>query len=111
MVSNINAKTLYLDLVGEEHLHPLARFGIKSYEPSMSAVMICLGVDYEPPLDAHHTIITAPYEEMNDYWWNRYRKGLLPKEQFGLVCWPTEVRSLPWRRRGAIPSTSSSWAP
>jgi len=90
VVSNINAKTLYLELVGEEHLHPLARFGIKSYDPSISAVMVCLGVDYEPPLDAHHTIITAPYEEMNDYWWNRLEKGLLPKEQFGLVCWATK---------------------
>jgi phytoene desaturase len=89
IVSNINAKTLYLDLIGEEHLHPLARYGIKSYQPSMSAVMICLGVDYEPPLDAHHTLVTAPYEEMNDYWWNRYLKGLLPEEQFGFVCWST----------------------
>jgi len=51
--------------------------------------MVCLGVDYEPPLEAHHTIITAPFEEMNDYWWNRLEKGLLPREQFGLVCWPT----------------------
>jgi diapolycopene oxygenase len=90
VVSNINAKTLYLDLIGEEHMHPLARFGIKSYQPSISAVMVCLGVDYEPPLDAHHTVITAPYEEMNDYWWNRLEKGLLPKEQFGLVCWATK---------------------
>jgi phytoene desaturase len=90
VISNINAKTLYLDLIGEEHLHPLARYGIKSYQPSISAAMVCLGVDYEPPLDAHHTIITAPYEEMNDYWWNRLGKGLLPKEQFGLVCWATK---------------------
>ena len=90
VVSNLNAKTLYRELVGEEHLHPLARFGIKSYEPSISAAMVCLGVDYEPPLDAHHTMITAPYEEMNDYWWNRLDKGLLPKEQFGLVCWATK---------------------
>ena len=49
VVSNINAKTLYLDLIGEEHLHPLARYGIKSYEPSVSAIMVCLGV-LEVPL-------------------------------------------------------------
>lgn len=90
VVSNINAKTLYLDLIGEEHLRPLARYGIKSYQPSISAVMVCLGVDYEPPLDAHHTIVTAPFEEMNDYWWNRLGKGLLPEEQFGLVCWASK---------------------
>jgi phytoene desaturase len=90
VVSNINAKTLYLDLVGEEHLPWLARYGIKSYNPSISAIMICLGLDYEPPLDAHHTIITPTFEEMNDYWWNRHLKGLLPEEQFGLVCWATK---------------------
>jgi phytoene desaturase len=90
VVSNINAKTLYLDLIGEEHLPGLVRYGIKSYDPSVSAIMVCLGVDYEPPLDAHHTIITAPYDEMNDYWWNRYLKGQLPREQFGLVCWSTK---------------------
>ncbi|MDI6873440.1 phytoene desaturase family protein [Candidatus Solincola sp.] len=89
VVSDINARTLYLDLVGEEHLPPLVRYGIRSYQPSISAIMLCLGVDYEPPLNAHHTIITAPLEEMNDYWWNSCLRGLLPREQFGLVCWPT----------------------
>lgn len=90
IVSNMNAKTLYLDLMGEEHLPRMARYGIKSYKPSMSAVMLCLGIDYEPPLDAHHTIVTASFEEMNDYWWNRYMKGLLPEKQFGLICWSTK---------------------
>jgi phytoene desaturase len=90
VISNINAKTLYLDLIGEEHLPWLARYGIKSYKPSISAVMLCLGIDYEPPLDAHHTIITAPFEEMDDYWWNRYLKGLPPEKQFGLICWATK---------------------
>jgi phytoene desaturase len=30
---------------------------------------------------------------MNDYWWNRHLKGLLPEEQFGLVCWSTKSDS------------------
>ncbi len=90
IVSNINAKTLYLDLIGKEHLPRLARYGIKSYKPSISGIMLCLGIDYEPPLDAHHTIITAPFEEMDDYWWNRYLKGLPPSKQFGLICWSTK---------------------
>ncbi|MGQ9537196.1 MAG: phytoene desaturase family protein [Actinomycetota bacterium] len=89
VVSDVNAQTLYLDMVGEEHLPPLVRRGIRSFQPSISAVMLCLGVDYRPPLSAHHTIITAPSEEMNDYWWNRLLRGLPPREQFGLICWPT----------------------
>ncbi len=36
VVSNINAKTLYLDMIGEEHLPWLARNGIKSYGYSKS---------------------------------------------------------------------------
>ena len=89
VVSNINARTLYFDLVGEEHLHPLARIGLKSYELSISAPVLYLGVDYEPPLDAHHTLLTVPMERLDDYWWNEYKKGLVPDDLFGLVCWPT----------------------
>lgn len=74
-ISDIIAQTLYLDMVGEEHLPPLVRRGIRSYRPPNSAVMLCLGVDYRPPLFSHHTIITAPFEEMNDYWWDRFLKG------------------------------------
>ncbi len=90
VISNINAMTLYLELIGEEHLPWLARVGIKSYEPSMSVPMIYLGVDYEPELNAHHALITRPMEEMDDYWYNIYKKGKLPDDMFSLVCWPTE---------------------
>lgn len=83
--------TLYLDLIGEEHLPWLARVGIKSYEPSMSVPMIYLGVDYEPELNAHHALITRPLEEMDDYWYNIYQKGKLPDDMFSLICWPTEA--------------------
>ena len=89
VVSNVNAKTLYLDLIGEEHLPWLARVGIKSYETSLTCPMIYLGLDYQPPLEAHHSLILVPMEQMNDAWWNRYRRGLLPERQFGLACWPT----------------------
>ena len=90
VISNINAMTLYLKLVGEQHLTWLARMGIKTYEPSMSVPMVYLGVDYEPELKAHHTLFTRPMEDMDDYWWNVYKKNRLPDEMFALVCWPTE---------------------
>lgn len=90
VVGNINAMTLYLDLIGEQHLPWLARVGIKSYQPSMSVPMIYLGVDYEPELEAHHALFTRPMEEMDEYWWDVYRRGRLPDEMFALVCWPTE---------------------
>ncbi len=89
VVSNINAKTLYLEMIGEEHLPWLARRGVRSYQYSISVPMLYLGLDYPPPLEAHHSMIAVTMEEMNDYWWNRHLKGLLPERQFGLICWPT----------------------
>lgn len=87
VVSDINAKTLYLDLIGEEHLPWIARAGIKSYEVSMATPMVYLGVDYEPPLEAHHTLCTLPLRELDDFWWNTYKRGEFPQEQFGIISW------------------------
>jgi len=89
VVSNVNARTLYLDLIGEEKLPTLVRSGVKSYSPSLTAPMVFLGVDYRPPLDAHHTIIPLSVGQMNDAWWNHYNYGKIPPQQFGLICWPT----------------------
>ena len=93
VISNINARKLYLDMIGEEHLTWMARRGIKSYELSKSTPYICLGVDYDPPLDAHHTLVTRPVNEINKFWWEKYRHGIPPSpaEQFGLICCPTKA--------------------
>ncbi len=90
VVSNVNAKKLYGELIGLENLPALARFGVKSYEPSISCPMVYLGIDYKPPLEAHHSLTIGPLELMNDAWWNVLKPGLLPDEPFGLICWPTE---------------------
>jgi phytoene desaturase len=87
VVSDVNAKTLYLGLIGEENLPWLQRTGIKSYEVSMSTPMIYLGVDYEPPLESHHTLCTLPMEELNEYWWKTYKRGAFPADQFGIISW------------------------
>ncbi|MDY6917732.1 MAG: NAD(P)/FAD-dependent oxidoreductase [Chloroflexota bacterium] len=89
VVSDINARQLYLDLVGEEHLPWLARVGLKSYEYSMATPMIYLGVDYQPPLESHHTLATIPMDDTADFWWNTYKKGRFPVEQFGIISWTT----------------------
>jgi phytoene desaturase len=89
VVSNVNARTLYLDLIGVENLPWHVRKGIQSYELSLTSPMVYLGLDTAPPLDAHHTLIPLMVEQMNDAWWNEYRSGRIPEEQFGLLCWPT----------------------
>jgi phytoene desaturase len=87
VVSDINAKQLYLEMVGEEHLSNMVVKGVKSYEVSMSTPTIYLGVDYTPPLESHHTLATIPMEDMNNYWWDDYEAGRYPAEQFGIISW------------------------
>lgn len=89
VVSNVNARMLYLDMIGEEHLSPTARTGIKSYNYSKSVPMIYVGLDYRPPLDSHHSFIAASPEDINNYWWNYVEKGRLPSKNYGLICWPS----------------------
>jgi len=87
IVSDINARQLYEKLIGEEHLPWLTRIGLKSHEYSMATPMIYLGVDYEPPLDSHHTLVTLPTDELDDFWWKTYKQGKFPVDQFGIISW------------------------
>lgn len=88
IVSNVNAKILYLDMIGEEHLPWLARIGVKSYEYAVAVPMLYLGVNYKPPLESHHTLATVPMEEMNRYWNNDYKQNQFKAErQFGIISW------------------------
>ena len=91
VVSNINAKTLYLDLIGVEHLPALVKTGIKSYQYSKAVPMIYVGLDYTPLLDSHHSLIAVTPQGVNDYWFNHVEKGVLPENNFGLICWPTHA--------------------
>ena len=90
VVSNINAKKMYLEMVGEKHLPWLAKAGLKSYTYSMATPMLYLCIDYKPPLDDHHTLMTLPMDQVNDYWNNHYLKGSFPGEQFGILSWTTK---------------------
>ncbi len=90
IVSNINAKKMYLEMVGEKQLPWLARVGLKSYTYSMATPMLYLCLDYRPPLEDHHTLMTLPMDRVNAYWKNHYLKGSFPREQFGILSWTTK---------------------
>lgn len=89
VVSDINARTLYMDMIGPEHLSSSAVRAIKSYDYSISVPMIYLGLDARPPLEAHHSIVAISPEELDSFWWDHVQTGLLPEKTFGLICWPT----------------------
>ncbi|RJP30887.1 MAG: NAD(P)/FAD-dependent oxidoreductase [Actinobacteria bacterium] len=91
VVSNINAKTLYLELVGEENLPAWAKRAIKSYEVSMPSPMIMLGLDRTPDLDAHHTICYSSLDNMNSIWFDDYLQNRIPAFGAGLISWPTHA--------------------
>jgi len=87
VVSNVNAKTLYTYMVGEEHLPQISRQGINSYAYSKAVPMIYVGLDYEPPLEAHHSLVAASPDDITQYWWNHVEIGELLYEGYGLICW------------------------
>ena len=91
VVSNINAKTLYLNLIGEEYLPKVVVKGIKSYKLSISVPMIYLGVDYEPPLEAHHSVIAASPEDVNRFYFDHLKTGEMMRQNFGLICWSSHT--------------------
>ncbi|MFO1526818.1 MAG: NAD(P)/FAD-dependent oxidoreductase [Turneriella sp.] len=90
VISGINAKQMYKELIGHENLPWLVKKGLDSYEYSMATPMIYLGLDYKPPLKAHHTLVTIPTEEMNRYWDEKYLKGEYSEKQFGIISWTTK---------------------
>lgn len=97
VIGNVNAKVLYMDMIGREHIPWHVWRGIDSMVLSMPCPMVYLGVDYEPPLRAHHTLTLMGPEVMNDYWSDYYLKGKfytdkrgLP-EVAGLVSWGSRL--------------------
>lgn len=91
VLSNINAKTLYLELVGRRNIPSWARKAIDSYVISIPCPMIMLGLDSAPELEAHHTICYGTMEEMNSAWYDYYLKGKIPPGGFMIICWPTHA--------------------
>lgn len=88
VVSNVNAKRTYEELVGFEHLPRLVRHGVRSYPYSMACMMIYLGLDEAPPVAAHHTLIAPTVAELNEYFRRRSIRPV-PARHFGLVACPT----------------------
>lgn len=91
IVSNVNPKMLYTQLIGLEHLPPLVRRGVQSLRLGKSLCMIYVGLDTKPPLDAHHSFTAVSMQEVNEFWTNHVKTGvMLPAEKnYGLVCWPS----------------------
>lgn len=87
VVSDVNAKTLYLKMIGESCLPDKVVRGVKSYKLSLSVPMVYLGVDYEPPLEAHHSVIAASPEDINQFYFDHLKRGRMMNKNFGLICW------------------------
>ena len=91
VVSNINAKKMYMDMIDQKHISSIAKRGLRSYKYSMATPMLYLCLNGEPALRDHHTMMTKPMEMLNDYWFNQYEKGRFPTEQFGILSWTTKT--------------------
>ena len=91
VISNVNAKTLYLDMIGRSNLPSWAVKAIESYELSIPAPMIMLGLDKAPELDAHHTFCYTTLDQMNSIWFDDAASGRLPENPFMLISWPSHA--------------------
>lgn len=89
VVSDINARVCYLDLVGRENIPGWAAKAIESYDFSFANPNIMVGIDGDPGLEAHHTVCYSTLEDMNRAWFEDYRRGRIPERGFMLISWPT----------------------
>ncbi len=81
VLSNVNATTTYLDLVGRENLGRRFTRTIEGYRLSICAPMLRLGLKGNPPMKAHMMVIgisrDQPLNQFNEYWDEVYPKGHL----------------------------------
>jgi phytoene desaturase len=91
VVSDINAKTLYLDLIGRENLPGWASTAMRTFPVSIPAPMIMLGLDTTPDLPGHHTFCYTNLKEMNRIWFEDYVNGKIPSGGFMLISWPSHA--------------------
>ncbi len=91
VVSDINAKTLYLDLIGRDNIPGWAASAMKNFPVSIPAPMIMLGLDSELDLPGHHTFCYTNLNEMNRIWFDEYKKGIIPTGGFMLISWPSHA--------------------
>lgn len=89
VVSDINAKVCYLELVGRSKIPRWAVKALDSYDYSFANPNIMLGLDCSPELEAHHTVCHSTLEDMNRAWFDYYERGRIPDRGFMLISWPT----------------------
>lgn len=90
VVTNVNAKVVYEDMLGKDRIPGWAYKGIKSYEVSIPAPMIMLGVDNKPDLECHHTFCHSSLDNMNSIWFDNFKSNkLLGDKNFMLICTPS----------------------
>ncbi len=120
VVSNVNAKVTYLKMIGPENLPRWAVKAISSYQLAMAYPMVYLGLDAEPPLEAHHLISTASMERSNQVWNEYYKLGLIPPGDNWMLSWPTEsdpslapeghhILSFAWRGPAPYAPLGENW--
>ncbi len=89
VVSDANATSLYLNMVGEGNIPKRVEKGLRSYELSPSCAIGHLGLDYRPPLQAQHIMALADPELIDLFWSDIYDKGIAVPQSVGLVSCPS----------------------
>jgi phytoene desaturase len=75
VISDINVKALYGEMVSREQVPFWARLALSSLRLSQSSVMLMLGIEGDEGFGAHNTMFTKGLEPMNRIWFDDYERG------------------------------------
>lgn len=89
VVSDINAGSLYLEMIGEENIPRTVAKGLRSYRMSPSCAIGYLGLDYSPPLRAQHIFALTDLELVDGFWSDIYNRSIALPQSVGMVSCPS----------------------
>ena len=89
VISDINVKALYGEMVPRERVPRWARLALSSLRLSQSSVMLMLGIEGDEGFGAHNTMFTQGLEPMNRIWFDDYERGRPSRGGYMFASRPT----------------------
>ncbi len=89
VVSNINARTAYEELIGLGNLSGFSSKAIQGYKYSVSMPLVNLILNKKPELPAHFNLPLCDPDEIERQFYFKYQAGRFPETLLGLISCPT----------------------
>jgi phytoene dehydrogenase-like protein len=89
VVTDINAKAVYGQLIPRAKLPRWARLALRSLPLSQSSTMLMLGLEGDEGFGAHHTLFSGGLEALNRIWFDDYERGRPSRGGYLLASMPS----------------------